>query len=381
MPWQPKDLMQTKREFLELALQEGANRRELCRRFGISPKTAYALLRRHAEQDDIAQACAARSTRPLTSPLKTSLEMEKQVLKLRRLHPRWGGRKIAQRLGDLGLLNVPSPSTITDILRRNGLIDQQASAAAQHWQRFEHDAANALWQMDFKGFIDTPRGRCHPLTLLDDHSRFNLTIQACAKADTATVQSQLQQVFERYGLPVRINADNGGPWGSPKAPGALSELTIWLIRLGIRISHSRPYHPQTNGKLERFHRSLKAEVLNGRSFIDLAQAQCAFDRWRQVYNHERPHHALGMRTPVSRYQLSERAMPRTLAPIEYGPDDHVVTVQSTGNIWFQGKRVHLSKALYRLPVAIRPSEQDGLFNAYFCQQRIATLDLHQPTSA
>ena len=382
MPWQPKDLMDTKREFLELALQEGANRRELCRVFGISPKTGYALIRRHAEQGDIAQACRARSTRPLSSPLKTGLDVEKRVVELRRLHPRWGGRKIAQRLCDLGVKDVPAPSTITDILRRNGLICEQASAAAEHWQRFEHEAPNSLWQIDFKGFINTPVGRCHPLTLLDDHSRFNLAIQACSKADTATVQSHLQRVFERYGLPVRINADNGGPWRSPKAPGALSELAIWMIRLGIRISHSRPYHPQTNGKLERFHRSLKAEVLNGRSFIDLPQAQCSFDRWREVYNHERPHEALNMRTPVSRYQLSNRAMPATLAPIEYGPDDHVVTVRADGGIWFQGTRLRVSNALHRLPVAIRPSsEADGLFDAYFCHHRIATLNLHQPTSS
>ncbi|MES2887363.1 MAG: integrase core domain-containing protein, partial [Pseudomonadota bacterium] len=155
----------------------------------------------------------------------------------------------------------------------------------------------------------------------------------------------------------------------------------WMIRLGIRVSHSRPYHPQTNGKLERFHRSLKADVLNGRSFIDLPQAQCAFDRWREVYNHERPHEALNMRTPVSRYQLSDRAMPSTLAPIEYGPDDQVVTVQSNGGIWFKGTRLRVSNALYRLPIAIRPTAQDGLFGAYFCHHRIATLNLNQPTSS
>lgn len=380
MPWQPRDLMDTKREFLELALREGANRRELCRRFGISPKTGYALIKRHGSEG-MGQACVSRSTKPLNSPLKTSLELEHQVIELRQLY-RWGARKIAKRLIDLGASRVPAPSTITDILRRNGLITEQASTAAQHWQRFEHEAPNALWQIDFKGPISTPVGPCHPLTLLDDHSRFNLTIQACGKTDTASVQGHLHKVFERYGLPVRINADNGPPWGSPSAPDALSELVIWLIRLGIRVSHSRPYHPQTNGKLERFHRSFEAEVIAQRSFINLAQAQRAFEYWRGVYNHERPHESLGMRTPATRYQVSARTMPAALPPIEYGPDDHVLTVGWDGRVDFKGRRMRVSNALHRLPIAMRPApEIDGCFDVYFCHHSFMRLDLRQPTKA
>ena len=108
-------------------------------------------------------------------------------------------------------------------------------------------------------------------------------------------------MFRTYGLPVRINADNGAPWGAPREPGQVTALTLWLIRLGIRVSFSRPYHPQTNGKDERFHRSLKAEVLNGRSFADLIQAQAAFDRWREIYNHQRPHTAHGGQPPAVVY--------------------------------------------------------------------------------
>lgn len=380
MPWQPRDLMDTKREFLELALKPGANRRELCRRFGISPKTGYALIRRHASEG-MGPACTSRSTKPLHSPFKTNLELEQQIIELRQLY-RWGARKIAQRLLDLGTSRVPAPSTITDILRRNGLITEQASAAAQHWQRFEHELPNALWQIDFKGAIGTPAGPCHPLTLLDDHSRFNLTIQACGKTDTASVQGHLHQVFERYGLPVRINADNGPPWGSPKAPDALSALAIWWIRLGIRVSHSRPYHPQTNGKLERFHRSFEAEVIAQRSFSNLAQAQRAFTYWREVYNHERPHESLGMRTPATRYEISTRAMPAGLPSIEYGPDDQVLIVGWDGRIDFKGRPLRVSNALHRLPIAMRPApDADGCFDAYFCHHRLMRLDLRQPTKA
>lgn len=158
----------------------------------------------------------------------------------------------------------------------------------------------ALWQIDFKGYVDTTGGRCHPLTLLDDHSRFNMAIGARALQESSTVREQLIEVFRTYGLPVRINADNGAPWGSPREPRQVSALAMWLIRLGIRVSLSRPYPRQTNGKEERFHRSLKAEVLNGKSFTDLVQAQAAFDHWRQIYNHQRPPQALGMATPASR---------------------------------------------------------------------------------
>ncbi len=375
MTWQPRAMMDVKREFVELALKEGANRRELCRRFGISPKTGYALLARFAEEG--MACCTPRSKRPLTSPARSSPAIEQAVISLRIEHPAWGGRKIARWLADAGHAEVPRPSTITAILRRHGLIDDASSQASMAWQRFEHATPNALWQIDFKGHFDTAAGRCHPLTLLDDHSRFNLTLTACARPDTPSVQARLQQVFERYGLPVRINADNGPPWGSPSAPGSLSELSVWLIRLGVSVSHSAPYHPQTNGKLERFHRSLKAEVLNGRGYTDLLQAQAAFERWRRLYNHQRPHEALNMDTPIQHYCASPRPFPVTLAPIEYPDQDTVIEVGWNGFIKFRGHSVRTSSALHRLPIALRPDpDRDGFFDAYFCHQRFMRLDIN-----
>jgi transposase InsO family protein len=283
----------------------------------------------------------------------------------------------------MGHRDVPSPATITAILHRHGLINPEASQAAQHWQRFEHDTPNALWQIDFKGHFETAHGKCHPLTLLDDHSRFNLALQACQRPDTQSVRAHLVAVFERYGLPLRINADNGGPWGSPRrAEHGLSELSVWLIRQGIRISHSAPYHPQTNGKLERFHRSLKAEVLNGRSFLDLAHAQKAFEAWRDVYNHERPHDALALNTPVQRYCSSTRSYAAQLPEIEYGPDDRVLTVGWNGFIKFQGLKLRVSGALHRLPIAFRPDpHNDGCFDAFFCHHRFMRLDMNAATAS
>ncbi|MBB5506631.1 transposase InsO family protein [Paraburkholderia sp. JPY681] len=269
--------MNLRLEFVCLALQEGANRRELCRRAGISAKTGYKWLSRHA-QDSTAMALADRSRRPRQTPARTAPCVEQQVVQLRQAHPAWGGRKISRRLSDLGHTDVPAPSTVTDILHRHGLIDAAASAAATPWQRFEHEQPNDLWQMDFKGWFDLQDGRhCSPLTMLDDHSRYNVTLDACIGTDTRTVQHHLERTFRRYGLPPRINADNGSPWGSPSQAGQLTELAIWLIRLGICLSHSRVAHPQTNGKEERFHRTLKAEVIAGHHFKDLPSAQRAFD--------------------------------------------------------------------------------------------------------
>jgi transposase InsO family protein len=375
MPWQPKDLMDTKREFVQLALQEGTNRRELCRRFGIGAKAAYALLARYAQEGD--GAFKPRSRRPHVSPLRTPAAMEAALLELRRDHPAWGGRKLARRLAELGHRDVPSAATVTAILHRHGLITPAASAAAQHWQRFEHPEPNALWQIDFKGDFAAGQGRCYPLTVLDDHSRFNLALQACSGVAATTVQPHLAQVFQRYGLPVRLNADNGAPWGSPRLPGhGLSELSVWLIRLGIRVSHSAPYHPQTNGKIERFHRSLKTEVLAGRSFADLQQAQSAFERWRGVYNHERPHDALDLQTPARRYRPSPRSYPPTLPPIDYPDQDTVAVVTWNGEVNFKGNKLRVSSALLKLPIAFRAdARRDGCYDVFFCHHRFMRLDL------
>lgn len=376
MPWQEQSTMTLRREFIELARQPDANIRALCRRYEISPKTAYKWLNRFAALDAPAVALADRSRRPHIQPRRSAPELEARVIELRQAHPAWGGRKIARRLLDAHGLTV-APSTVTAILHRHGLIPPAASEAAKPWLRFEHAAPNALWQIDFKGYFSTPAGKCHTLTLLDDHSRFNLTITACARTDAAAIQPLLTDVFRRYGLPVRINADNGAPWGSPSlAERGLSRLSVWLIRQGIRVSHSAPYHPQTNGKLERFHRSLEAEVLAGRSFADLDTAQFAFDRWRGVYNCERPHEALGLSTPAQRYQPSRIAYRETLPPIEYPATDQVLTVGWNGFVKFQGRPIRLSNALHRLPIGVRPDPgQDGCFDVYFCHQRFMRLDM------
>lgn len=371
MPWNTRDAMSLKEEFVALAQQPGSNIRELCRRFGISAPTAYKWLKRYEMQG--VDGLQEKSRRPLTSPQLTPPALEAEVLKLRKDQPAWGGRTISTMLK-----KRIAPSTVTNVLHRHGLILPSDKEPYVPLRRFEHDAPNDLWQMDFKGHFSTQQGRCHPLTLLDDHSRFSLAIQACANERGITVQEKMTEVFLHYGMPARINVDNGPPWGSPRNPGEITELSIWLIRLGIRISFSRPYHPQTNGKIERFHRSLKAEVLNGRHFRSLAEVQLAFDQWRQVYNHQRPHQALDYQVPMNRFRASPWSFPQTIPEFEYGPDD-VLAKAYHSRFRFRKRYFSIAKGLAGQLIAIRPHpESTVLFDVYFCHHLLRTIDFNQP---
>jgi transposase InsO family protein len=368
MPWTESSRMSQRREFVALVATDAVAMSELCRRFGISRKTGYKWLAR----EDVAD----RSRRPHGSPRHTAPQIEALVVALRQEHPAWGGRKIAACLAKRGHAPLPHASTISHILRRHGLLHAPVSGEGGRYIRFEHPVPNALWQMDFKGDIAMRENRCYPLTVLDDHARYSIVLRACGGQKRTDVQPALETAFRDYGLPERINVDNGQPWGSPSAWHGISGLTVWLIRLGVRVSFSRPYHPQTNGKDERFHRTLKAELLAGRVFADLAHAQTSFDRWREMYNHERPHQALGQNVPASRYRPSPRAYPETLPPIEYGPDDLVCKVRRDGHVRFQKRLWPLSKALRGLPVAIRPvAGADGAYDVYFCHKKLDRLDL------
>jgi transposase InsO family protein len=374
MPWKEATSMSLRTEFVALAQGQGVSLSELARRFGISRKTAYKWLQRAAAGEPMQD----RSRRPHASPRRTDDTLETQVVALRHQHSCWGGRKLARVLRNRGHDPVPAPSTITHILRRHGLLCAATEGVSSAWQRFEHAAPNELWQMDFKGTVMLGSGRCDPLTVLDDHSRYNLALRAVPDMRTATVQAALTQTFRRYGLPLRMNMDNGSPWGSPAGDSrGLSCLSVWLVRLGIHVSFSAPAHPQTNGKDERFHRSLKAEVLNGSTFADHAHAQRAFDRWRTIYNQIRPHEGIAMAVPQARYRSSARAFPEVLPTIEYAPQDQVLMVRANGVVSFQGHFWKVSNALRGHPIAARPCDaQDGLYDLYFAHHRLTTINLH-----
>jgi len=376
MPWKEVSVMSLRWEFVELASQPNVNFSQLCQRFGISRKQGYKWWKRYRAEG--LSGLEDRSRRPQHWPGRTDAEMEQQIVSLRDRHPAWGAWKIQARLKTLGLEGVPSPSTVHQILRRQGRIDPAASAPHRPWQRFEQAAPNQLWQMDFKGHFGLGNGqRCHPLTVLDDHSRYAVCLRACRNETGQTVQEILKETFRRYGLPERMLMDNGSPWGDD-ADHPYTPLTVWLLRLGIGVCHGRPYHPQTQGKEERFHRTLQVEVLEGRSDWDHCGVQTRFDQWRQVYNQQRPHQALGMAVPASRYQVSARSFPEALPAIDYGCDAIVRKVQDHGRISFHQRIFRLSKAFRGYPVALRPTLSDGVWEVYFCAHRIGEIDARRP---
>lgn len=366
--------MDERLEFVRLARLAGANVSELCRRFGVRRSTGYKWLARYAAEGEA--GLVERSRRPRRSPQRTAAAVEEAVLQVRALsNEAWGGRKIAWTLARRGEASVPSASTITAILRRH---DRLKARCAQHpgpWHRFERSAPNELWQLDFKGHFAAGAQRCHPLGALDDHSRYVLGMEACADEREATVRGRLRGIFRRYGLPWSMLMDNGPPWGDSGAQPHTA-LTVWLLRLGVGVLHGRPYHPQTQGKEERLHRTLKAEVALER-LRDLGDCQRAFDRWRSVYNHERPHQALGMQPPVQRYRPSERSFPEVLPAIEYGERAVVRKVCAEGYIPFRNRSWRIGKPFRGERLALHPTLRDGELDVYLGGWRIARLDLRQ----
>jgi transposase InsO family protein len=377
MPWREVSTVDQRREFVSLALLEGANRRELCRRFGISAQTGYKWLSRAGEKDcDLGD----RSRRPHGSPLRCKPSVEAAVLRIRDAHPAWGARKI-ERCLLRSRKEPPAVSTIHAILMRHGRVIPPAGRPGEPWQRFEREAPNLLWQMDFKGHMPLGGGGdCHPLTVIDDHSRYALCLKACANEQGNTVQIALTHTFERYGLPEAILADNGSPWGDGPYRG-WTKLGVWLLKLGIGLHHGRPYHPQTHGKNERFNRTLKAEVFALRRFQSLGEAQRALDSWRSVYNLERPHEALDQNVPASRYRPSPRSMPVKLPVVEYDDGEILRTVDTTrASISFKGRNFRMPQAFRGERLAIRKTGKDGCYAVCFGAHKIAEIDFNQPVS-
>jgi transposase InsO family protein len=370
MPWREVSVMEQRREFVRLAMQEGANRRELCRRFDIHPETGYKWLARWQADRDVAD----QSRRPHSSPRQTEGGIEQRIVAVRDAHPAWGARKIVRCLEREGL-RPPAVSTVHQILRRSDRIKPQSGGAVAS-QRFEMPAPNLLWQMDFKGWIRLGNdAQCHPLTVVDDHSRYDLCLQACADQRCDTVRDRLEVTFRHYGLPDAFFVDNGSPWGDSSGEHWTS-FEVWLLKLGIALIHSRPYHPQSRGKNERFHRTLNAEVFALRRFRNLAETQRAFDAWREVYNFERPHEALDQQVPASRYQPSKRPLPDVLPEPQYDSQEIVRTVSATkAYISFKGKMWKVPQAFRGERLAIRATAEDGKYGVFFAAHQVATIDL------
>ena len=373
MAWGEVSIMGRRSEFIRRALKPGANRRKLCREFEISAKTGYKWLARWQSGD---QDLSDRSRRPHKSPGRSASRLEAQIVRIRDAHPAWGPRKIGKCLERKGVA-PPALSTIAAILRRHG----RSSAPVPPKQndeplcRFEKEEPNLLWQMDFKGWVSLlDETRCHPLTILDDHSRYSLCLKACDNQQTETVRGHLETAFREHGLPLALYVDNGSPWGDPLGQG-WTRLGVWLIKLGIELVHSRPFHPQARGKNERFHRTLNEEVLARQRFSDLVRVQRAFDRWREIYNYQRPHDAIGLEVPAKRWHRSLRRMPGKLPEVDYAQGEIVRTVSTTkGYVSFKGQLWRVPQAFCGERVAIRPiDEDDGCFGVFFADRQIAVI--------
>lgn len=366
--------MEQRLEFVRLAATGGIPFTTLCAGFGIAPKTGYKWLQRYADAG--VAGLADRSRRPTHSPHRTPDPVVDQIAALVVRYPTWGGRKLHAVLVARGVPAAPAPSTITAIIQREGL-RPLVQPGVRPVTRFEADAPNDRWQLDFMGSRPLRSGKVIPLTLLDDHSRFALRLEAVPDQTRPTVQAVLTACFERYGLPWELLTDNGPPWGSSH-PATRTQLEVWLMQLGITVTHGRPRHPQTQGKVERFHRTVQTDVFAGPPFADRAAAQTALDGFRQTYNHDRPHEALGLQPPDRHYQRSPRVWTGTLPPIEYADDAVVRLVTPKGIIRFQGRAISVGEAFQGLPVGVLPTATDGIYRLQFCAQTLRTVDLRQP---
>ncbi|MCL2031377.1 MAG: IS481 family transposase, partial [Oscillospiraceae bacterium] len=369
--WGVQTVEETRKEFVERVMGHEKSKTALCREYGISRKTGDKWIARYQAGEPMSD----RSRAPRRTPRKTSKSTEEAILRVRQEHPALGAKKIKRWLEDRGE-SAPAYSTINTILHRCSLITPEASAAATPYIRFEKSRPNEMWQADFKGhFAMLNRQRCHPLTVLDDHSRYCLCIDAKENEKYEGTKESFRQVFRQYGLPDTFLCDNGNPWGTAQSVG-YTRFEVDLMNLGILPIHCRPRHPQTQGKEERFNGTLNRERLRYRSYEDMAHAQRDFDEYRRFYNTERPHHALGLATPATRFHASQRRLPSRIEEWTYGTGIQTRTVKSSGYLTLGGQGYFLSEAFGGLTVGLMEDpEQSGVFIVVYRQFGIARINV------
>ena len=365
MPWNGRTEMEERKEFLCAAERQEKPFAQLCREYGISRKTGYKWVKREKETGSLEE----KSRAPHRPAGKTTKEIEEQILRVREENPCWGGKRIKKVLENAGYEGIPSEKTCTNILKRHGYIDPAEAMKHKRFQRFQRESCNELWQMDFKGdFLLGDKSRCYPLDILDDHSRYCILLEA--KSAQLGVIESLERAFRVYGLPDALLSDNGPQFaGTHKG---LSRFERFLMDLDVLPIHGRPYHPQTQGKIERFHRSMKAEVLRSVP-EDIRSAQKSLNSWRWKYNEIRPHHALGMKTPADVYVPSTRsfAPPK---PFEYDSAAKMIKINNWGFLRFGPIQLFLSETMADTYVEIRPSLND-IFLVIYRNYKIAAVDV------
>ncbi len=352
MPWKELLVMDAKLRFIGDCLRGDEPMTVVCERYGISRETGYVWKRRYLAEGP--RGLEDRSRAPHRVAQATAEEVIDRLVTLRREHPHWGARKLVAKLQRRDAsMHWPAPSTVTDILRRAGLVTaarrrRRPMPVAQPFAAVA--GANDTWCIDFKGWFRTRDGeRCDPLTVTDAHSRFLLACRIMAER-SEVVQKAVDELFGEYGLPLAMRSDNGTPFASTGAAG-LSVLSVHWVKLGIRLERIVPGQPQQNGRHERMHGTLKAETTKPPA-ANLVEQQARFDEFREAYNHHRPHEALGQQLPAEHYNKSPRQLPERVPEPWYDADHAVRRVRPTGEIKWGGETVFISQALAGEPVGV-----------------------------
>lgn len=347
--------MSSKMEFVEKASKPGARMAPLCREYGISRETGYKWLKRYQREGP--EGLEEHSRRPSSSPLARAEDLVQAVLQNRLSHPRWGSKKLQVLLRRRFGRDTPSRSTITRILRRFGQIRERRArpikSVIEKAPTIRAASPNEVWTVDFKGWWKALDGeRCEPLTIRDGFSRFLLAIRVMETAELAKVREEFEAVFKKYGLPTAIQCDNGPPFIHVRSRGGLTRLSAWWVSLGIKVIRSRPGCPQDNGGHERMHRDMSAD-LQAFPARSAKTQQLAIDRWRQEFNHVRPHEALGGKVPADLYKPSAN---RRLTPSPFAyPTGWILRVPSVGGVVsIDDEKYNISRALAGQLVGFEP---------------------------
>jgi len=372
MPWKTMDLREQRVRFVVAAQRSEQSLSSLCREFGVSRPTGRLWLERYRSGG--VEAIAERSRRPQRSPRQTAVGVEQRVVELRQRYPDWGARKLQVLLDSAG--TQLTASTIHRILLRHGMVhpeDRHRPAS----QRFERATPNELWQMDFKG----PKSwhqTVGPLSILDDHSRYVIALQALGSTRAEPVRERLEQAFQECGVPQSMLMDHGVPWWSWAGPAAASTgLALWLMKQGIRLHWSGIGHPQTQGKVERFHGTLQ-RALDKRG-LEGASPQHWLDGYRWEHNHLRPHEALDMQTPASRWSPSPRRYDSNPPRWHYPEGAWVLKVDCQGKLEIRNTKWRIGRALAGQWVQVL--EVDQRLQVYYCNTLIRELEpsIHRAT--
>lgn len=369
MPWESKTVERLREEFVNAA-EVTNNFSMLCREFGITRRTGYKWVERAKDTIDLSDRSHARKT----IGNKTDAETESLILKIRSENPGWGGKTIRKVLLNQGYENLPCIKTVNNILKRNGCISEQESLKHKPFVRFEKEQCNEMWQTDFKGEFKTADGLyCFPLDIIDDHSRFLIKIKAYTKTSNAVIPA-FREAFEEYGMPHSVLSDNGSQFAGFKH--GYTQFEKWLMNHDILPIHGRIKHPQTQGKIERFHRTMDTELLNHFVFQNCVEADKALNEWRIKYNNIRPHQALSMKCPADIYIPSKRKYDDKVDPYEYDGLYHIIKVNSWGYVRYHKWQVYLSETMIDEYIEFRPNPLEDSFFACYRNFKIAEFNAH-----